>query len=150
LNTTLSLRALGLGLTLTLAGLATPAAAKDGTWAMTAQDPVKLELVMQLVVTCSDPERIGATEGSKDGKRSEIWPIIGGRFQGKNIRGTVIAGGGDFPVLRPDGTEVVDALYRLKTDDGVTIIIHNKGLAYPGASQGKYYYRLAPEFFAPQ
>jgi hypothetical protein len=81
---------------------------------------------------------------------TEIWPIIGGRFEGKGIRGTVVPGGGDFPVVRPDGVEVVDALYRLRTDDGVTIIIHNKGLTYPSLRPGDWRYRLAPEFIAPQ
>jgi hypothetical protein len=61
----------------------------------------------------------------------------------------VISGGGDFPVTRPDGVEVVDALYRLRTDDGVTIIIHNRGLAYPTANKDDWHYRLAPEFIAP-
>jgi hypothetical protein len=128
-----------------------PASAQDANWETTDRDPVKLELVMQLVVTCTEPERIGGAENSKDGKRTEIWPIVGGKFQGKGIRGTVIAGGGDFPVLRPDGIEVVDALYRLRTDDGVTIIIHNKGLAYPkGKGPDDWHYRLSPEFIAPQ
>jgi len=118
---------------------------------MEPKDPVKLELVMQLVVTCTDPETVGGSADSKDGKRTEIWPIIGGRFEGRGIRGIVVAGGGDFPVTRPDGVEVVDALYRLKTDDGVTIIIHNRGLAYPqGKGAGDWHYRLAPEFIAPQ
>jgi hypothetical protein len=46
--------------------------------------------------------------------------------------------------------EVIDALYRLRTDDGVTIIIHNKGLGYPGAKLEDWRYRLTPEFIAPQ
>lgn len=117
--------------------------------ALTDLDPVRTELVMNLVVTCTSPERLGPNEASKDGIRSEIWPIIGGRFEGQNIRGMVIPGGGDFPVVRPDGVTIIDALYRLKTDDGVTIIIHNKGLAYP-QSPGKWdKYRLIPEFTAP-
>lgn len=98
------------------------------------QDQPKLELVMKIVVTCASPEAVAPTSASKDGQRQEIWPILGGRFFGKDIRGTVVAGGGDFPVTRPDGVEVIDALYRLRTDDGVTIIIHNKGLAYPARS----------------
>jgi hypothetical protein len=127
------------------------ARAQEATWEMTDRDPVKLELVLQLVVTCTEPERIGGAENSKDGKRTEIWPIVGGKFQGKGLRGAVIAGGGDFPVLRPDGVEVIDALYRLRTDDGVTIIIHNKGLAYPkGKGPDDWHYRLSPEFIAPQ
>ncbi len=132
------------------AGLVVAAmAGTPGAWPLIERDPVKMELVMQLVVTCSDPEKIGSSERSKDGKRTEIWPIIGGRFEGKGIRGDVIPGGGDFPVLRPDGVEVVDALYRLKTDDGVQIIIHNVGLTYPGAKPGEERYRLAPQFIAP-
>ena len=118
-------------------------------WPMVPRDPVKLELVLQLVVTCSSPERIGGSPHSKDGERNEVWPIIGGRFEGKGIRGTVIPGGGDFPVLRPDGVEVIDALYRLRTDDGVQIIIHNVGLTYPGAKLGQERYRLTPQFIAP-
>jgi hypothetical protein len=126
------------------------ASAGDAPWPLNSADPVKLELVLQLVVTCSDPEAVGGAEGSKDGKRTEIWPIIGGRFEGKGIRGIVVPGGGDFPVLRPDGVEVVDALYRLKTDDGQTIIIHNKGLGYSHGPGDDWHYRLAPEFIAPQ
>jgi len=139
-----------LGFFVLLGGIADAAQPKDSEWSLTERDPAKLELVMQLVVTCSDPESLGAGAESKDGKRTEIWPIVGGRFQGKGIRGTVIAGGGDFPVLRPDGVEVVDALYRLRTDDGVTLIIHNKGLAYPMSKPDEWHYRLAPEFIAPQ
>jgi hypothetical protein len=129
---------------------AAPVLGADAMWESIVRDPVKLELVMQLVVTCSEPQDVGGSESSKDGKRTEIWPIIGGQFQGRGIRGVVVPGGGDFPVIRPDGVEVIDALYRLKTDDGVTIIIHNKGLAYPSGRADEWHYRLAPEFIAPQ
>ncbi len=61
-------------------------------------DPVQTELVMNLVVTCSSPQRMGPDPQSKDGVRDEFWPIIGGRFEGKGIRGTVVPGGADFPV----------------------------------------------------
>ncbi|MBS0613098.1 MAG: DUF3237 family protein [Proteobacteria bacterium] len=142
---------------LTLAALAAAstlrAATRAESWPLTERDAPKLELVLQLVVTCSDPESpggVGSGGGSKDGRRTEIWPIVGGAFQGKGIRGTVIAGGGDFPLTRPDGVEVVDALYRLRTDDGVTIIIHNRGLSYNGADADGWHYRLAPEFIAPK
>ena len=131
------------------AGAATAAGAQPSPWPLIERDPVRVELVMQLVVTCSPPEKLGGAVQSKDGRREEIWPIVGGRFEGKGIRGTVVPGGGDFPVVRPDGVEVIDALYRLKTDDGVTILIHNVGLTYPGARPGGERYRLAPQFTAP-
>ncbi len=127
-----------------------PALPASPSWPHAPQDRPRLELVMKIVVTCSSPEPVATTADSKDGKRTEIWPIIGGQFFGKDIRGTVVPGGGDFPVTRPDGVEVIDALYRLKTDDGVTIIIHNKGLLYPGKTLEETRFRLAPEFIAPQ
>jgi hypothetical protein len=106
---------------------------------------------MNLIVTCGAPERPNPQGGgaSKDGVREEIWPIIGGRFEGPRIRGTVIPGGGDFPVVRPDGVEVIDALYRLRTHDGVTILIHNRGLIYPEMRGEWPKCRLVPEFTAP-
>lgn len=110
-------------------------------------EEIELKLVMNLIVTCGDVSRPSQnTSASKDGRRSEIWPILGGRFDGPGIHGRVVAGGADLPVTRPDGVEVVDAFYRLVTDDGETIIIHNKGLTYTG-DQEKY--RLVPEFIAP-
>ena len=112
-------------------------------------EDVKLEHVMNIIVTCSSPTKLGGSEESKDGIRNEIWEIIGGMFEGKNIKGTVIPGGGDFPVTRPDGVTVVDALYRLKTDDGETIIIHNCGLEYKPTEQTPEKYRLCPTFTAP-
>lgn len=116
-------------------------AAEPAAGALQVLDPIRTELMMNLVVTCSAPERPGPDAHGPDGVRDEIWPIVGGRFWGPNIRGEVIAGGGDFPYQRPDGVEWVDALYRLKTDDGVQIIIHNRGMAYSETE-----YRLAPQF----
>ena len=112
--------------------------------ALQVLEPIKTELVMNIVVTCSSPERPAPDSHGPDGTRDEIWPIIGGRFWGKNIRGEVIPGGGDFPYTRPDGVVWVDALYRLKTDDGVQIIIHNRGMGYSETE-----YRLSPEFTVP-
>lgn len=143
----------GAGLT-ALSALAESAAAAT---AATAPEPLNVidapgfELVLNIVATCSDPIATGGPEvkgPSRDGVRDEIWPIIGGRFWGKGIRGSVVPGGGDFPVVRPDGVVFVDALYRLRTDDGVTIVIHNKGIAYPTRGEQEVY-RLQPEFFAP-
>lgn len=126
------------------------ASSQTSSWSPEVLDPIQSELVLNLVVTCSAPERISPDgTASKDGQRGEIWPIIGGKFEGKGIRGTVIPGGGDFPVMRPDGVVIIDALYRLRTDDGVTILIHNKGLAYREPAGGWGTYRLVPVFTAP-
>jgi hypothetical protein len=126
------------------------AAAVTPAWASPEFDPPRPELVLELVVTCSRPEAPGPETLSKDGQRKSIWPIIGGKFVGPDIRGVVVPGGGDFPLVRPDGVTVVDALYRLLTDDGITILIHNKGLSIGPAEPGsRPRYRLSPEFTAP-
>jgi hypothetical protein len=109
-------------------------------------DPIRTELVMNLVVTCSSPEPFASTSPARDGERAEIWPIIGGRFEGPNIKGKVIPGGADYPVKRADGAEIVDAFYRLQADDGTNILIHNVGYAYPPAADGREVYRLVPTF----
>lgn len=83
---------------------------------------------MNIIVTCSFPSRLSKNNESKDGIREDIWEIVGGRFEGKNIKGTVNPGGGDFSRVRPDGITIVDVLYHLKMKDGETIVIHNKGL----------------------
>ncbi|MCJ2182158.1 DUF3237 domain-containing protein [Novosphingobium sp. 1949] len=118
----------------------------EGPENLSVLDPVRTELVMNLVVTCSSPERMGASKQAKDGTREVVWPIIGGRFWGPRLKGEVVPGGGDFPVLRPDGTMVVDALYRLRVEDGTQVIIHNKGLAYRAQGAAHRPYRLVPTF----
>jgi hypothetical protein len=128
--------------------------ATTGEELLVPMDPPRVELVLNIIVTCGAPEAPAQGNGaSKDGTRSQIWPILGGRFFGKGLRGMVVPGGGDFPVTRPDGVEVIDALYRLRTDDGVTILIHNRGLMYPSTQKGLDpqwpRFRLVPEFTAP-
>lgn len=111
-------------------------------------DPIRTELVMNLVVTCSAPQRFNGDGpvASKDGERDLFFPIVGGTFEGPRLKGDVVPGGADFPVKRPDGVYVVDALYRLRTDDGVILMIHNQGLVYEPFTK----LRLAPQFTAPQ
>lgn len=108
-----------------------------------AYDEPRLEWAMNIIPICSAPQSMGSESDrtAADGERHDIWPIIGGTFAGRGIKGTVVPGGGDFPVIRPDGLMAVDALYRLQTDDDHQIIIHNRGLGY---RNGKF--RLAPTF----
>lgn len=120
-----------------------------------AWDVPGLRLVLNIVVTCSEvevPFPHSSSGTTTDGRRTEVWPIVGGRWDGVSplgepVGGTVVPGGADLPYVRPDGTEVVDAFYRLRADDGTTIILHNKGLVYPPESGEKY--RLNPAFTAP-
>jgi len=107
-------------------------------------------------------ELVGATPL---GQRTN-YPITGGRFAGQDpagrpFAGNVLSGGADHFLLRADEVGVMDATYRLQTEDGVTINIHNRGLWVPDAAgrarlaRGKepepheLYCRCTPAFEAP-
>ena len=114
-------------------------------------DQPRLAHVMNIVVTCSNPlpygsQAHGSKTASKDGKRDVFWPIRGGRFYGPKISGKVVSGGADFPVIRPDGVLYVDAFYRLETDDGTSIVIHNQGVEVEAAPGEPRKFRLQPKF----
>lgn len=88
-------------------------------------------------------------------------PITGGFVTGPLLNGKVLAAGGDSQVLRTDGVLVADAQYVIRTEDGVTITVLNRGLRFGPAdvmarlSQGEqvapeeYYFRTAAQFEAP-
>jgi uncharacterized protein DUF3237 len=85
-------------------------------------------------------------------------PITGGSFEGPNIKGTIIAGGYDFQLLRNDNVMEIDARYVLQTDDGALITIMNRGLRHADkevmqqmangieVSPSLYYFRSIPQF----
>lgn len=105
-----------------LLGISTGAAAAE--LKETKPKRIDSELVMQINVKLGPLEDMGK---GADGYRIN-YPIIGGTFVGKDMRGTVVPGGADLAVDRNDGVTLIDALYRLKTDDGQIIIIHNAGI----------------------
>ncbi len=112
------------------------------------------ELVMQIHVKLGPEEDMGK---DADGHRIN-YPIVGGTFVGKGMKGIVVPGGADLSVERADGVTLIEALYRLKTDDGQIIIIHNPGIWRPNADglakqakgqellENDYYCRTTPSF----
>jgi hypothetical protein len=79
-----------------------------------------------------------------------IIPILGGHFEGPQIRGTIVPGGYDWQLVRADGIAEIEARYVLKTDDGELITIINTGLRHGPAAvmehlaKGEY---VAPEHY---
>ena len=67
-----------------------------------------------------------------------IVPILGGRFEGPRLSGTVLPGGADRQLLRADGVKELDALYELQTDDGTVITVRNRVLIDESATPGRY------------
>lgn len=104
----------------------------------------QLDFVMQLRVTCDPAIVVGATS---TGSRLTI-PITGGIFTGPKIKGDVLPGGADFQLVHADtGRTDLDALYNIRTDDGVTIHVHNSGIIK--SSGDGWYFFTSPVFEAP-
>jgi hypothetical protein len=88
---------------------------------------------------------------SKYGTRRIVW-ITGGTFKGPDIEDTVIPGGADWQLVRPDGVVELDARYTLKTNDGVIIYVNNRVLARSQPAKGDLngqYRRCVLSFEAP-
>ena len=109
----------------------------------------QMEFVMQLKVTIDEPYSCGDTQ---HGQRTII-PITGGTFEGPKLKGTILAGGADYQLANTslNRTEL-EAIYCIKTDDGICIHIRNKGIIANGKDEeGKptFYFKCAPQFEAP-
>jgi hypothetical protein len=116
-----------------------------------------LELAFELTAQLEDAIDIGTTPlGFR-----RIIPILGGQFDGPGIRGSLLPGGADWQIIRPDYVTELHAHYILNTDDGVLIQVrvrglrHGKSLALARIAAGEdvdpseYYFRAAPVFEAP-
>lgn len=111
--------------------------------------PLELEFVMQLNVTLGQAYGVGRTvHGSRN-----VVPITGGRFEGPKIKGEILEGGADYQLTDAEaGRTDVEAIYNLRTDDGVNIHIRNRGMIVMGQDdEGRpnFYFRCAPTFEAP-
>ncbi len=84
--------------------------------------------------------------------------VAGGSFEGAKLRGTVLPGGADWIIGRPDGVTTLDVRIVLRTDDGAVIGLTYRGLRHgPAAVMEKvnaghyvdpseYYFRIALTF----
>ena len=109
----------------------------------------ELEFALQLKVTLGEAYNCGETQ---HGLRTII-PITGGTFEGPLIKGTIINGGADYQIANTaiNRTEL-EAIYCIKTDDGVNIHVRNRGIIHSGKDANgnpTFYFRAAPQFEAP-
>lgn len=108
-----------------------------------------MEYVCELLVTCDAAYTVGKTS---HGERVII-PITGGTFEGPKMKGTIIPGGADYQLRdQSQGRTELEAIYSIRTDDGVNIHVRNCGLISEGTdAEGKptFYFRTAPRFEAP-
>ena len=113
------------------------------------KDTPQLEFALQLRVHIDQAFSVGETP---HGKRLVI-PITGGTFEGPLIKGTILNGGADYQLASADGSRTeLEAIYCIRTDDGVNIHVRNRGIIYNGKDangQPSFYFKAAPQFEAP-
>lgn len=118
---------------------------------------LRTELAFEARVGVDAPLVVG---NSAHGLRRVV-PINGGTVSGPKLNGTVVPGGADWQVVRPDGVLDIEAKYTLKTDDGVLIMVTNTGYRHgPQAvidrlgrgepvDPSEYYFRTSAKLEAP-
>lgn len=107
----------------------------------------ELEFALQLKVTLGEAFSIDNTQ---HGRRTVI-PITGGTFEGPQLKGTIINGGADYQLNAENRTEL-EAIYCIKTDDGIYIHVRNRGIIANGKDANgnpTFYFKAAPQFEAP-
>ena len=122
-----------------------------------AQDaPVapKLEFAFEVLAEVADPTVVGTMPA---GTR-RIVDILGGTFEGPEIKGRVVPGGADWQMIRADGFTDIDARYTLETDEGHLIYVSNIGIRHAPpdvisrlnagevVDQSQIYFRAVPKF----
>ena len=83
--------------------------------------------LFDMTLQVSGMQPIGATP---NGNR-RIGLVAGGTFAGGRLRGTVLPGGADWIIARPDGCTTLDVRLVLQTEDGAVI-----GMIYRGLRHG--------------
>lgn len=120
-------------------------------------EDIKTTHLFDMIVGLNEPLAIG---NGLFGHRV-LFGASGGSFDGPRLRGTVVAGGGDWGIFRPDGGMTVDVRLTLRTDDDALIHMAYTGrwivpqelqadIADPatrtGVDPARFYFRTAPMF----
>jgi hypothetical protein len=116
--------------------------------------PPRLEFAFELLAEVADPTVVGEMP---NGTR-RIVDILGGTFEGPNLKGVIAPGGADWQMIRADGFTDIDARYTLKTDSGDLIYVSNVGIRHAppdvirrlnageSVDQSRIYFRTVPKF----
>lgn len=132
-------------------------AAALGSMTLAAQDipdPPRLEFAFEVRAEVADPVVVGELPiGTR-----RIVDILGGTFEGPDIRGAVVPGGADWQLIQEDGFSNLDARYTLRTDAGDLIYVTNAGIRHAApevmqrlnageeVDQSEIYFRAVPRF----
>ncbi|MES1177978.1 MAG: DUF3237 domain-containing protein [Myxococcales bacterium] len=94
--------------------------------------------LLTLSLTTAPTQDLGSTP---HGTRL-IFPVTGGHFEGERLRGTVLPGGVDWVLRRPDGALELDLRVSLQTDDDALIHLTFTGLR----DDAHAYFHTLPRF----
>ncbi len=83
----------------------------------------QLEFLYEVSAYLESPIAIGE---NPHGNRQIVY-VTGGSFEGPRLKGKVLAGGGDWVLVRPDGVGDLDVRVTLQTDDGALIYVTYRG-----------------------
>lgn len=84
-----------------------------------------LKKLFTVTVAVSTPIVVGQ---SNEVGRRQLIPIESGTVEGENFHGTVLPGGVDSQVIRPNGVCELSARYAIRLDDGRSFYVENNGL----------------------
>ncbi len=88
--------------------------------------PLGLDQLGRFTVELGRPLSLG--QGPWGERR--VIPIVGGRFEGPDLRGAVLPGGADWQVVHADGMASIDTRYTLQTHDGAHIYVATRGVRH--------------------
>jgi hypothetical protein len=72
--------------------------------------------------------------GDVDEGRRRIVPLVGGKFTGPQLSGTLVPGASaDWQIVLPDGTALGDIRYVLQTDGGDLLYVQSRGVRHGSA-----------------
>ena len=110
--------------------------------------------LFSITLTVAEMQAVGTTPlGDR-----RIGVVAGGSFEGPKLKGTVMKGGSDWILMRPDGAVQLDVRLMLRSDDGHLIGMTYRGFRHGPAAvidrlnrgekvdPGEYYFRTAPFF----
>jgi hypothetical protein len=114
-----------------------------------------LEFAFRMRVSVGAP----IEQGTWDGLRRRIIPILGGTVEGPSFKGQVLGGGADWQTIRlADGLAQIYARYTLQHEDGTIVAVTNPGVRRGPAEvmakiaagevvdPASYYFRASPQF----
>ena len=116
--------------------------------------PLESELLAVFDLTVDKPIVL---DNTPSGRRLNV-NVTGGTFEGPDFRGEVLQGGGDWLVLRADGSLRLDVRATLRTHDGALVYMTYFGVRHgpedvmrrlnagETVDPSEYYFRIAPFF----